>query len=111
MTTVLKLNDLLNLSEDELKNTKVKFNQWNGKTDPIERYKENPDIINNEWFFWRNKDRYFEVGQIAVCLLKMTNDMWLLTTIKKLQKNLMSQMGLTTKGTKLKDINHTSVAL
>ena len=45
MTTKLKLNDLLNLSEDELKNTKVKFNQWNGETNPIDRYKENPEIM------------------------------------------------------------------
>ena len=72
MTTKLKLNDLLNLSEDELKNTKVKFNQWNGETNPIDRYKENPEIINNEWFFWRNKDRYFKVGQIAICFLKLS---------------------------------------
>ena len=101
MTTELKLNDLLNLSEDELKNTKVKFNQWNGETNPIESYKENPDIINNQWFFWRNKDRYFEVGQIAVCLLKMKNDMWLLTTIKKITKELNITNGINYEGNEI----------
>lgn len=102
MTTELKLNDLLNLSEDELKNTKVKFNQWNGETNPIDRYKENPEIINNEWFFWRNKDRYFEVGQIAICFLKLKEDMWLLTTIKNVTKEFNVTNGINYDGEEIK---------
>lgn len=102
MTTKLKLNDLLNLSEDELKNTKVKFNQWNGETNPIDRYKENPEIINNEWFFWRNKDRYFKVGQIAICFLKLKKDMWLLTTIKNVTKEFNVTNGINYDGEEIK---------
>jgi hypothetical protein len=102
MTTELKLNDLLNLSEDELKNTKVKFNQWNGETNPIDRYKENPDIINNGWFFWRKTRRNFEVGQIAVCFLKMKEDIWLLTTIKKVTKELNVKNGINYEGEEIK---------
>lgn len=102
MTTKLKLNDLLNLSEDELKNTKVKFNQWNGETNPIDRYKENPEIINNEWFFWRNKDRYFKVGQIAICFLKLKKDMWLLTTIKNVTKEFNVTNGINYDGKEIK---------
>ena len=102
MTTKLKLNDLLNLSEDELKNTKVKFNQWNGETNPIDRYKENPEIINNEWFFWRNKDRYFKVGQIAICFLKLKEDMWLLTTIKNVTKEFNVTNGINYDGEEIK---------
>lgn len=102
MTTKLKLNDLLNLSEDELKNTKVKFNQWNGETNPIDRYKENPEIINNEWFFWRNKDRYFKVGQIAICFLKLKEDIWLLTTIKNVTKEFNVTNGINYDGEEIK---------
>lgn len=98
MTAELKLNDLLNLSNEELNNTKIKFNQWNGETNPIDRYKENPDIINNEWLFWRKKSRYFKVGQTAICLLKMKEDIWLLTTIKKITKELNVTNGVNYEG-------------
>ena len=94
MESKLNLNAILQLSEDELSKTKIKFNQWNGETDPIDRYKSDPDIINNEWLFWRNKDRYFDVGQIAICLLKLTCDMWLLTTIKRVTKEFNKTNGI-----------------
>ncbi len=38
---MIMLNDLLRLSEDELKNTKIRFNQYNGKENPIEKFKKN----------------------------------------------------------------------
>lgn len=81
----LRLNDLL--AFEDLSNVKIKFNQFNGEEDPLEEYKKNPDVVNNEWLFWRTKQRYFNVGQIAICLLKISYDIWLLTTIKTVVKD------------------------
>lgn len=86
MAELIYLNDLLHLSEEELQNSKIKFNQWNGSENPMDLYKRNPDEINTRWLFWRTEQRYFNVGQIAICLLKLTYDTWLLTTIKNVTK-------------------------
>ena len=82
------LNDLLHFSKEEYRNVKIRFNQSNGYQDPMHLYQQNPDIVNNQWLFWRSKTRYFQVGQIAVCLLKLSYDTWLLTTIKRVTKDL-----------------------
>lgn len=78
------LENLLHVLEKEFNTkVKVKFNQYNGLDNPMELYKANPDEINNDWLFWRTDKRYFNVGDIAICFLKLANDKWLLTTIKK----------------------------
>ena len=79
----IKLDDLLRIPDSEAGNVKVKFNQTDGNEDPMELYLRDPKIINDHWLFWRNKQRYFNVGQVAICLLKLSYDTWLLTTIKK----------------------------
>ena len=86
--TPIKLNDLLRISADQAKAYKVKFNQEDGLEDPMELYLHDPEIVNTQWLFWRNKIRYFNVGQIAVCFLKLSYDTWLLTTIKRVTKEL-----------------------
>lgn len=82
------IDDLLNFSETESLNVKVKFNQSDGNENPIDLYLSDSEIINSQWLFWRTKQRYFTVGQIAICLLKLSYDRWLLTTIKKVTKEL-----------------------
>lgn len=82
------LNDLLGLSIDEINNAKIKFNQNNGEEDPMEVYLHDPELINNQWLFWRSKTRYFRVGQLAICSLRLGYDAWLLTTIKMITKDL-----------------------
>lgn len=78
------LENLLHILDKGYKTrVKVKFNQYNGLDNPMELYKANPDEINNDWLFWRTDKRYFNVGDIAICFLKLANDKWLLTTIKK----------------------------
>ena len=79
----IKLDELLRIPDSEAGNVKVKFNQTDGNEDPMELYLRDSKIINDHWLFWRNKQRYFNVGQVAVCLLKLSYDTWLLTTIKK----------------------------
>ena len=68
----LYLNQLLQISNDNINKVKVRFNQSNSSENPMELYKQNPDIVNNRWLFWRTKTRYFNVGQIAICLLKLS---------------------------------------
>lgn len=40
MNGKLKLNDLLNLTDEELYNTKIRLNTYNGVTNPIEDFKK-----------------------------------------------------------------------
>lgn len=99
----LYINDILRFDENEMKNIKIKFNQFNGESNPIDEYINSPDTINNMWFFWRTKKRYFNVGQVAICLLKLSSDMWLLTTIKKITKELDVKGGINYEGEELEE--------
>ena len=49
----LKLNDLLGLTKEELKNTKIRLNTYNGQTNPIDEYKKNPESL-LKWNYWNN---------------------------------------------------------
>lgn len=82
------INDLLQLTKKEIDNCKLKFNVFNGNSDPLEEYKKYPDKINVDWLLWHKKYRYFKEGHIAICLLYLYDDKWLLTTIKKITKKL-----------------------
>ena len=82
------LNDILQISKDDIPNTRIKFNIYNGYTDPLELYKENPEQVNTTWFLWHDSRRYFHSGQTAICFLRLSPDTWLLTTIKHIIKEL-----------------------
>lgn len=94
----IKLDDLLRISDSEAGNVKVKFNQTDGNEEPMELYLRDSKIINDHWLFWRNKQRYFNVGQVAICLLKLSYDTWLLTTIKKVTEEFGVYNGINYKG-------------
>ena len=98
MSKIIKLNDILNFSKEQVKKAKVKFNTYNGYHDPIELYKTNPDKINKEWLYWRANQRYFRVGQIAICLVRISHDNWLLTTIDTVESDLNVQNGINNTG-------------
>lgn len=97
------LNDLLSLSEKDLNRTKIKFNHYNGETDPLQEYLLNPEIVNNQWLFWRGNRRNFSVGQIAICLVRMTGDTWLLTAIKEVTTELGIQNGINYEGVEIEE--------
>ena len=99
----IKIDDLLRIPATEAANVKVKFNQNNGTEDPMDLYLTNPEIVNCQWLFWRNKQRYFNVGQIAICLLKLSYDTWLLTTIKRVTEELGVVNGINYKGEELSE--------
>lgn len=99
--TKITLNDLLNIKLEDYANTRIKFNQHNGTDDPMDLYLQNPDIVNIRWFFWRGQRKYYRVGQVAVCLLKLSYDTWLLTTIKLITKDLDVKDGINYEGEEL----------
>ena len=82
------INDLLRIPEDDIYNVRLKLNVDNGYTDPLEEYKQDPDIVNTQWFLWHKERRYFNTGNIAICLLYLYDDKWLLTTVKKITGEL-----------------------
>ena len=97
----LLLQDLLHISDDEMNQVKIKFNQFNGSVNPMDEYQLDPEVVNSRWLFWRNKRRYFSVGQIAICLLKLSEDLWLLTTIKRVVEEFNVQNNVNYRGEEL----------
>lgn len=97
------LNDLLGISNENIGNVKIRFNQFNGVENPLDVYIRDSEIVNTRFFLWRTKQRYFNVGQIAICLLKLSEDMWLLTTIKKITKELNVFDGINYEGEELNE--------
>lgn len=79
-TDIIKFNDINKI--------KIKFNQHNSYDDPLEVFETDPERINTGWFLWNEKKKYFKVGQIGICFVKMSYDKWLLTTIKIITKDL-----------------------
>lgn len=103
MHTKLLLNDLLHLSESDIDKAKVKFNQYNGDTEPIEAYLRNPDEVNTAWLFWRAKRRYFSIGDIAFCFIQISWNTWLLSTVKRITNELNINNGVNYEGEELKE--------
>ena len=86
----LFLNNLLHLSHEDLNRAKVKFNQHAGNREipHMEVYLRDPDDVNTTALFWRTKRRYFSAGEIAIYLLQLSWDTWLLSTIKEVTREL-----------------------
>lgn len=93
------LSDLIGPLDGQ--SVKIKFNIFNGYDDPMVLYMKNPEIINNQWLFWREKNKNFKIGEIAICLLRIGYDQWLLTTIKKITNDLNIRNGINYEGTEL----------
>ena len=100
---MIRLNDLLRLSEEQASIAKIKFNKDDGNENPSDIYKTNPSLINRQWLYWRNKNRYFNVGQIAICLVKIRDGYWLLTTVDTVDKELGVCKGINYEGTPFKE--------
>ena len=82
MNGQLKLNDLLKLSPEELRNTKVRLNTSNEKgINPIDEYKKDQKKLLT-WNYWNNKS--YRPGQISIGLANMGNSKWLLFTVGKI---------------------------
>ena len=85
MSENLKLQDLLRFSESESKNVRVRFSMPNGVEDPRDVYLRDPEIVNTKWFLHSGKKyNNFKSGTIAIHLLLIGKDMWLMTSVKKI---------------------------
>lgn len=98
---MIRLQDLLQLSEQDIKRTKVKFNQWGNGVWLLDTFLSDPEAVNTLNLFWRTNQRYFSVGQLAINLVQMTTDIWLLTTIKEVTKELGVRNGQNYEGEEL----------
>ncbi|MEN1761712.1 hypothetical protein [Anoxynatronum sibiricum] len=64
---MIMLNDILHLSEADLKNTKIRFNQSNsGDFDPVSLFKEKNQRLYEGQFWNYSKNKSFKEGQIAI---------------------------------------------
>ncbi|MFR0568997.1 GIY-YIG nuclease family protein [Bifidobacterium apri] len=105
MADKLFLNDLLGLSEEQLANTKIRFNKGADWIDPLEEYKRDKDVINTQWFLHRSNRNYFNVGQYAICLVRMPGDRWLFTTMKTIIKDNGVTNGVAYEGEEWKSLS------
>ena len=99
----ITINDLLKFDDSILDSVKIRFNQTSETDNPLDLYQKNPEIVNTQWLFWNKQQKYFKKDQIAVCFLKLTGDTWLLTTIKKVTKDLNVENGICFEGEELEE--------
>lgn len=85
MNNILKLQDIFRFSEEDAKNVRVRFSMPNGEEDPKDIYLKDPEIVNTKWFLHSGKKyNNFKAGTIAIHLLLIDKDLWLLTAVKKI---------------------------
>ena len=97
----LYLEDVFDVDWNKVK---IKFNQTEptGKN-PLEIWQNNPEEVNTNWLFWEEDKNRFKIGEIAICLIKMSHERWLLTTVKEITKVLTQKHGVHYEGKELKE--------
>lgn len=80
--SIIKLNDLLQLTETEIDNTKIRFNQSHGNENPIDLYKNDPNELLN-WQYWNSQK--FKKNQLTIGFVKLHKDEWLLFTFGRIK--------------------------
>lgn len=86
MTERIPLNSILQLSSKDLDRTKIRFSIKSGETSAINEYLRDPEIVNNQWLFWRSKNSLFREGDVVVSMVKLPGDRWLLATVKTVDR-------------------------
>ena len=85
----IKLNDILNFSQEELENTRIKFNlMFAGNWNPIEIFKNKDEKVLLEGQYWNSEKRNFKEGQTTIGFIRIKDDLWLLFHIGKVTKVL-----------------------
>ncbi|MCC7307971.1 MAG: GIY-YIG nuclease family protein [Acidobacteria bacterium] len=86
------LNEILNLPD--LGNSKIRFVTSNGKDNPIAIFKEDRKRL-FEWQFWNyKKGKSFRLNQVAIGLVRIEGDRWLLFDISRITKDLNRLSGV-----------------
>ena len=85
------LNNLLGFSEEEMSRTRVKFNTYNGETDPLTLFMEGDKALkkrlHKNWLYHVGERDNLKNADIAICLVKIRGNYWLLTTIDDFKKD------------------------
>lgn len=85
---MILLNDILRLSESDLKNTKVRFNIQCSAGDPLFLFKNNRDDL-QIWQFWNySKKKSFKLGNITIGFIRIKGNKWLLFDISRVTRDL-----------------------
>ena len=97
------LKDIIGLSDADLKNTKIRLINNHENVNVIDLFLNNPEEINTNWLFWNYSRAEFKEDQIVIGLCRMDNggDFYLLTTIKRVTKDLNVRNGIAYEGTEL----------
>ncbi len=93
----IKLNDILEFSKEELESVKIKLNVYDGSSSPLEEYKNDPDVVDNDWFLFKpgSGKNYFYEGEVGINCIPLGDDAWLITSIKRIDKclNVKNRIG------------------
>lgn len=91
---MILLNDILNFTESEIKNIKIRFNKSNNNDfDPITLFKEKDKGL-YDGHFWNGSSKSFKVGQIVIGFIKIDSDKWLLFDISVITRDLEKYNGV-----------------
>lgn len=80
---VIRLNDILRFSEEQISRTKIRLNKNNGVENPIDVFKRDPAKL-LDWNYWNSKK--YKENQISIGLVNMGNRQYLLFTIGVIKK-------------------------
>lgn len=97
------LKDIIGLSDADIKNTKIRLINNYENVNVIDLFLNNPEEINTNWLFWNYSRAEFKEGQVIIGLCRMDNgdDFYLLTTIKRITKDLNVRNGIAYEGVEL----------
>lgn len=84
---MILLNDILNIADVEMMNTKIRFNKGHDDFDPVASFKSNKERL-FEGHFWNAKQKSFRVGQTVIGFIALSDDKWLLFDISRITKDL-----------------------
>lgn len=86
----IKLNDILRISNEQLKNTKIRFNlMFGGNWNPIEIFKNRDTKTLLEGQYWNySRNQVYQENDITIGFIRIKEDKWLLFHIGKVTKRL-----------------------
>lgn len=85
---MILLNDILQLSDEDIKRTKIRFNQSSDDWNPLKFFINGNERLLDGQFWNYKKMKSFKEGQIAIGFIKIDTDRWLLFNISIITKDL-----------------------
>ena len=90
------LNDLLHLTDEEIRRTKIRCCIDYDSYNPAEEFKRNPDMFNTEWVLARKKNKNGNDAErlhkgwkvVGLARLPIDKDLWVVTCVKHISNTL-----------------------